>query len=110
MAIYHYVFQVRKTLREGSYELIVDPCLYDSWSVSVVSKIVQLALRATEADMKDRPTMSEIAMEFKEAYKIEPSNHVVFAEMEPYAISSSPDIPLTLTYSNSSHEPDLSHK
>lgn len=79
---------------EGDHELIADACLHGNYNMVTLSKVVQLALKATEGNINERPTMAELVVELKEANKMEVGHHVVFAERDMSDISNSSEASL----------------
>lgn len=99
---------VRNALHEENYELIADPGLHGSYNMIALSKVAQLALQATKININERPTIGEIAMELKEANKIELGHHVAFAELATSDFPNSSDFPLPSTCPNVLCEADVS--
>lgn len=88
---------VQKTLQEGNYEMVADPFLNGSYNINALSKVVQVALQTVVANLNERPTMSEIVMELKEANKLELGHHVAFVELASDDTCNSDDSSLPLT-------------
>ncbi|KAH7434077.1 hypothetical protein KP509_07G100100 [Ceratopteris richardii] len=84
---------VRGLHDEGNDEHIPDTCLHGVCNVTMVSRIINLALQATEEDANERPTMSKILNELREVNKTETGHHVVFAEPDNPYNSTDSDAP-----------------
>eukprot|EP00245_Coleochaete_scutata_P012298 TRINITY_DN4745_c1_g5_i1.p1 TRINITY_DN4745_c1_g5~~TRINITY_DN4745_c1_g5_i1.p1 ORF type:complete len:160 (+),score=19.56 TRINITY_DN4745_c1_g5_i1:27-482(+) len=61
----------RPQLKAGNIKVLVDPTLGDNWSMAPMWKMVEIAMLCVEPLAENRPTMSEVVRELKEATDME---------------------------------------
>lgn len=65
---------VRQMLSQGNIDRVTDPRIREHCDINSVWKVVEVALRCTEREVRDRPTMGEVVEGIGESLQLETSS------------------------------------
>uniref|UniRef100_A0A0E0ERA3 Protein kinase domain-containing protein n=1 Tax=Oryza meridionalis TaxID=40149 RepID=A0A0E0ERA3_9ORYZ len=72
----HVVQRVKQKVSDGDISAIVDPRLEDAYDMGSVWKVTDIALLCTKEVSDDRPTMTEVVEQLKDALALEEARHI----------------------------------
>uniref|UniRef100_A0A0E0QQ92 Protein kinase domain-containing protein n=1 Tax=Oryza rufipogon TaxID=4529 RepID=A0A0E0QQ92_ORYRU len=72
----HVVQRVKQKVSDGDISAIVDPRLEDAYDMRSVWKVTDIALLCTKEVSDDRPTMTEVVEQLKDALALEEARHI----------------------------------